>query len=74
MTEREYAMLGLLFAVVGYMGKEGLIHRERLIDFLVETRDLPSSMPASHKAPLDEFLNKMISLLELNPSSGITRQ
>lgn len=61
MTDREQALLGVVIGLVGFMQSEGIVNRERLIDFLLQ---MMAAEPRDTNTPLHEMLDSVVRMLE----------
>lgn len=68
MDNKDMAMLGVVTALIGFLQKEGILNRERLIDYLAEVRAAPAKTSGpEHQAVMslhNEYLEWLVNVLE----------
>lgn len=62
MTDRELALLGVVIGLIGFMQREGIIDRERLIDYLLEMMAADPRWEAG--SALHEMFESVVRMLE----------
>lgn len=66
MDERDFALLSVVFSLIGHLSHEGILDRDRLVQFLLEQlalSDRSESAPPAEKL-VNEYIDVLIQMLE----------
>ena len=66
MEDRDYALLTVVVSLIGHLSHEGILDRDRLVQFLLEQLALSDRSEDAHPALKlsNQYLDKLVAILE----------